>query len=76
MFLLGLTIYMCVVVSLLFCTNVYLAMFLLVMGGISETGRYYVAYVYVVEWWPTKYQSKAGLLIFVVFGVAMTFIAL
>lgn len=55
MFLTGLTIYICVVISTLFCTNVYLMMFILVMGGISETGRYYVAYVYVVEMMPSKY---------------------
>lgn len=54
MFLLGLTIYMCVVVSLLFCTNIKLAYFLLFMGGISETGRYYVAYVYLIEFWPNR----------------------
>lgn len=68
MFLLGLVIYFCVIVGLLFCTNLYLAYFLLFMGGISETGRYYVAYVYCVEMMPTKYQNVSGLMIFVVFG--------
>jgi hypothetical protein len=49
---------------------------ILFMGGISETGRYYVAYVYCVEFYPKKYQDKVGLYIFVCFGVAMTSIAL
>ena len=46
------------------------------MGGISETGRYYVAYVYAVEMMPQKYQNNTGLWIFNVFGVAMVYIAL
>lgn len=76
MFLIGLIIYIGVCISTLFCTNVYLMMFILVMGGISETGRYYVAYVYVVEWAPKRWQSKTGLVVFVVFGIVMTLIAL
>jgi len=55
MFLVGLAIFMCVVVSSLFCTNIYFAYFLLFMGGISETGRYYVAYVYQIEFMPDRY---------------------
>lgn len=55
MFLLGLSIYMTVVVSSLFCKNIKVAYFLLFMGGISETGRYYVAYVYLIEFVPDKY---------------------
>ena len=55
MFLLGLAIFMVVVVASLFCTNIYLAYFLLFMGGISETGRYYVAYVYLIEFMPSRY---------------------
>lgn len=55
MFLTGLALYICVVIATLFCTNVYLMMCLMGLGGISETGRYYVAYVYVVEMMPEKY---------------------
>lgn len=68
MFLLGLVLYFIVIVGLLFNKNLYLAYFLLFLGGISETGRYYVAYVYCVEMMPTKYQNLSGLMIFVVFG--------
>ena len=55
MFILGLVIFIGVVVASLFCKNIYLAYFLLFMGGISETGRYYVAYVYLIEFMPDKY---------------------
>ena len=76
MFLTGLVIFMCVVITSLFCKNLYLAYFLLFMGGISETGRYYVAYVYLVEFMPIRLQNSAGLYIFVVFGFVMTYIAM
>ena len=46
------------------------------MGGISETGRYYVAYVYLIEFVPDRYQNDAGLYIFMCFGIVMTFIAM
>ncbi len=76
MFVTGLVIFICVVTASLFCRNLYLAYFLLFMGGISETGRYYVAYVYLVEFMPQRYQNNAGLYIFMVFGFIMTYIAL
>ena len=76
MFLTGLIIFMAVVTASLFCKNLYLAYFLLFMGGISETGRYYVAYVYLIEFMPQKYQNSAGLYIFMVFGFIMTYIAM
>ena len=50
--------------------------FLLFLGGISETGRYYVAYVYAVEIAPKKYQNKAGLAIFIAFSIAKVLICL
>jgi MFS family permease len=55
MFLLGLTIFVAVVVASLFCTNINFVYFLLIMGGISETGRYYVAYVYLIEFFPARF---------------------
>lgn len=76
MFLTGMFIFIAVVISSLFVKNLYLAYFLLFMGGISETGRYYVAYVYLVEFMPIRLQNNAGLYIFIVFGVAMTYIAM
>ena len=53
--LIGLVIYFLVVASSLFVSSLYLLYFLIFMGGISETGRYYVAYVYVIEMMPEKY---------------------
>jgi MFS family permease len=53
--LLGLLIFAAVVTASLFCTNLYVMYFILFFGGISETGRYYVAYVYCVEFFPSKY---------------------
>jgi MFS family permease len=76
MFMLGLVIFMVVVLCSLVCTSLNFAYFLLFLGGISETGRYYVAYVYLIEFWPNRYQDKAGLYIFMVFGFVMTYIAL
>ncbi len=54
MFLTGLVIYFVVVACLIFNTSVYFTYVLLILGGISETGRYYVAYVYCVEMMPKK----------------------
>ena len=51
-FMIGLCIQICVVLSSLFCTSLDLAYFLLFMGGVGETCRYYVAYVYAVEMMP------------------------
>ena len=76
LFLVGLSIYIVVVISLFFCRNLYSLYFLMFLGGISETGRYYVAYVYVVEMMPDKVQNATGLYVFLVFGFAMTYIAL
>ena len=39
-------------------------------------GRYYVAYVYNVEMMPLHLQNDTGLYIFLVFGFAMSYIAL
>ena len=74
--LIGLLIFFCVVLSSFFVTNLYLLYFIIFMGGISETGRYYVAYVYAVEMMPVQFQNNTGLWIFNVFGVAMCYIAL
>ena len=52
--LIGLVIFFGVVVSSFFVKNLYLLYFIIFMGGISETGRYYVAYVYAIEFMPTK----------------------
>ena len=46
------------------------------LGGISETGRYYVAYVYAIEVFPKRLQSNAGISIFLVFGCCKVMICL
>ena len=56
-FILGLCIFLAVVVASLFCHKLWLCYVLLFLGGISETGRYYVAYVYLVEFMPKRYQD-------------------
>lgn len=47
---------------------------MLVCCGIGETGRYYVAYVYVIEIFPVKHQSLVGLCIFLTFSVSKVII--
>jgi MFS family permease len=54
MFLLGLILYITCVLGLLFSKNKILMYFFLIIGGISETGRYYVAYVYAIEIIPKR----------------------
>lgn len=72
----GLCLQICVVICSLFCKSIYLAYVLLFFGGIGEVGRYYVAYVYNVEMMPLSLQNDTGLYIFLVFGFAMSYIAL
>ena len=76
LFLIGLSLYICVVIALFFVNSLPLLYTLMFLGGISETGRYYVAYVYCIEMMPEKVQDHTGLYIFLVFGAAMTYIAL
>jgi MFS family permease len=68
-FLVGLALYFMVLVAVLFATNFYWMCLLIWLGGVAETGRYYVAYVYAVEMMPKHRQSLCGLLVFVVFGL-------
>ena len=53
-FILGLCLYLITVGILLISTNLYVLYATLILGGISETGRYYVAYVYAVELFEIK----------------------
>ena len=76
LFLIGLSLYICVDVALFFVNTLPMLYVLMFLGGISETGRYYVAYVYAIEMMPEKVQDATGLYIFFVFGIAMTYIAL
>ena len=54
LFLIGLVIFFSVVTAAYFVTNLYALYFIIFMGGISETGRYYVAYVYAIEFFPER----------------------
>jgi len=74
--LLGLMIFVAVVFSSFFMKSIGMSYFLLFMGGISEAGRYYVAYIWCVEFFPRRAQTKVGLAIFTVFGISMTLIGL
>ena len=76
MFLLGLFLYIVCVFGLLFSTNKALMYSFLVIGGISETGRYYVAYVYAIEIMPKRLQNVFGLIIFMSFAACKVVICL
>jgi MFS family permease len=54
MFILGLVLHLVTVAGLLSSKNVSVLCGLLMLGGVSETGRYYVAYVYAVEYMSKK----------------------
>lgn len=41
--------------------------------GVTEAGRYYVGYVYMVEFQPSSYQADVGLSIFVVHAIVKIF---
>ena len=49
MFLLGLFLYIVSVIGMLLGSNLNFLYAMIILGGIAETGRYYVAYVYAVE---------------------------
>ena len=53
-FLIGLLLYMFVAVSFFFIHKLKVAYLMLFVGGIAETGGYYIAYVYIVEQFPEK----------------------
>jgi MFS family permease len=73
LFLTGLVLYFAVLIGCLCATGFYEMCFYVFMGGVAETGRYYVAYVYAVEMMPKKQQSNCGLYVFVVFGCLQMF---
>ena len=76
MFLIGLVLYIISVLGLLFSTNKYVMYVLLVLAGVSETGRYYVAYVYANEILPSRLQNLGGLTIFISFSTTKVLICL
>ena len=68
LFLTGLILYFITVLGLLMSTSQILMYSFLILGGVSETGRYYVAYVYAIEIFPKRLQSLMGLVIFMMFA--------
>ena len=54
LFLIGLALYIIVIILLYFASSLWELYVLMFLGGISETGRYYVAYVYCVEMMPER----------------------
>ena len=51
----GLSLYSCTSVIYPFSSSLYLNYALIFLGGISESGRYYVGFVYEQELMPKKY---------------------
>jgi MFS family permease len=48
-FMIGLSLYFCAVAGSIFCQNLYLCYFIIFVGGVAESARYYVAFVYCLE---------------------------
>ncbi|CDW72064.1 organic cation [Stylonychia lemnae] len=69
-YLFGLCLYACTAFIYPFSTSLYLNYFLIFLGGISESGRYYVGFVYLQELMPQSHQTYIGLNIFMVHGFA------
>jgi MFS family permease len=75
-FIIGLVLYIIDTVGFIFCDSLELAYLLLFIGGLAETGAYYVAYVYCVEMMPEVYQNLGGLSIFLVFAFVKMFFSI
>ena len=43
------------------------------IGGVSESGKYFVGYVYLVEMMPKKAQDLSGLILFLTLGIVTTY---
>lgn len=53
-FMLGTVLYIITVIGLMVSSSKISMYLFLVLGGVSETGRYYVAYVYAIEVMPKR----------------------
>lgn len=70
-YLFGLSLYALTALIHPFSSSFYLTFTLIFMGGISESGRYYVGFVYLQELMPpSKWQTYSGLMIFIVHAIA------
>lgn len=62
MYILGLVIFIASCVGLILSTDIRAMYAFLFLGGLSESGRCYVGYVYAIEIVPKRMQSLAGLI--------------
>lgn len=76
MFLIGLALYIISNILLVNSNSKAMLYAMIVLGGISETGRYYVAYVYVTEIVPERLNHIAGLAIFFVMATVKIIVCL
>lgn len=75
-FILGLVLYVISIVGLLVSRQQHMLYLMMVLGGVSETSRYYVAYVYAIEILPKRLQDYGGLCIFLLFACFKVMICL
>ena len=64
MFILGIILYVLSNIGTLLSRSLPMLYATIILGGVSETGRYYVAYVYAIEIMPERLQHISGLAIF------------
>ena len=76
MYLLGIVLFIISVIGLMLSTSISLLYAFLILAGVAETGKYYVAYVYAIEIMPKRLQNYGGLAIFFVFATAKVIICL
>jgi MFS family permease len=69
-YLFGLCLYACTAITYPFSKSLKLNFVLIFLGGISESARYYVGFVYLQELVPKHIQTYSGLLIFIVHAIA------
>ena len=70
-YLFGLSLYCLTALFHPFSGSIYFTFILIFLGGISESGRYYVGFVYLQELMPpSKWQTYSGLMIFIVHAIA------
>ena len=76
MFILGLIFFISTCIGLIVSRDIKAMYAFLFLGGTSECGRCYVAYVYAIEIIPKRMQSMAGLLYFLAFAALKIFVCL
>ena len=76
MFILGLILFIATCIGLIVSRDIKAMYAFLFLGGISECGRCYVAYVYAIEIVPKRMQSMAGLMYFLAFAMCKIFVCL